>query len=432
MPTGLHKFLAGVLPAGGGLSDAQLLTRFLATHDEGAFAALVRRHGAMVLGVCRRVLRDGHDAEDAFQATFFVLARKANSVVKHRSLGCWLHQVAYHVALNAHTARSRCRARERQMRTMPHPEVAAPETQDWRPLLDRELSRLPEKYRVAIVLCDLEGRTRRETARQLHIPEGTLSSRLATARAMLAKRLTRAGVTLAGGVWTAAMMEGTAQAQIPVALVWSTARAAALIAAGHQVAAASAPAAVLMKGVLKAMLIKKLVQTMVGVVTVTAALGIAGVGYRVAGFGGAAQAADKPVSEVDALRKEVELLKLNLQIVLEKVRAQQTELQTLRKPATPIVVRDGLNMLGLHLGLAPQQVILGLADPNVQHYPDVILKVDDGRLQPSGALTTVVTDAAHEVETALKALREARDKDGQRRAAEALEKAMKKLKEKLK
>src|SRR5262249_53892979 len=154
---------------------------FLAGRDEAAFAALVRRHGPMVFGVCRRVLRHHHDAEDAFQAAFLVLARKAAGV-RHESLGSWLYTVAYHAALEARAVAARRRADERQVEEMPHPEVSPVEVQDWRPLLDRELHRLPQKYQAALVLCDLEGKSRKDAAGELGIPEGTLSSRLATAR----------------------------------------------------------------------------------------------------------------------------------------------------------------------------------------------------------------------------------------------------------
>src|SRR5436305_1518526 len=178
-------------PPGDGATDGQLLARFVADRDEEAFAALVRRHGPMVLGVCRRVLAQEQDAEDAFQAAFLVLARKAASVRKRAAVGSWLYGVAYHTARRARDARSRRRAREKQVDAMPQPEVRHPEPQDWRPVLDRELAGLPEKYRAAVVLCDLEGRTRREAARLLGLPEGTLSSRLATGRRLLAGRLSR-------------------------------------------------------------------------------------------------------------------------------------------------------------------------------------------------------------------------------------------------
>src|SRR5258708_8270268 len=132
--------------AGGGLTDGQLLARFVAARDEASFAAVLRRHGPMVLGVCRRVLRDYHDAEDAFQATFLVLARRAAAVVKRESVGCYLYAIAYHTALEAAASRARRRARERQVADMPHPEVMPTEALDWRPVLDQEVNRLPDRY----------------------------------------------------------------------------------------------------------------------------------------------------------------------------------------------------------------------------------------------------------------------------------------------
>src|SRR6516162_9976893 len=137
MATGLKQVLEHLQQPGGGLSDIQLLTRFVAARDEASFAALLRRHGPMVLGVCRRVLRDFHDAEDAFQATFLILARKAASVAKRESVGCWLYAVACHTALEAARANARRRARERHLRTMPQREVtptgAPAGWSDWAP-----------------------------------------------------------------------------------------------------------------------------------------------------------------------------------------------------------------------------------------------------------------------------------------------------------
>jgi hypothetical protein len=228
------------------------------------------------------------------------------------------------------------------------------------------------------------------------------------------------GVTLTGGVLAAAMAESATSAQMPKALVWSTAYTATRIVSGHSVAAASVPAVELMRGVMKAMLLKKLAVLVVGVVVATTALGVAGVGFRVAGLGGAAQAAppDKPLSEVEALRKEVELLKLNLQIVLEKVRSQENELKTMRKQtARSEAVRSEAVDLTVRLPKEQAEVALDrvVAD-----------------LDPLLAVKKVTPDATREVEDAVKALREARDKEGKRRAAEALEKAMIKLKEQLK
>jgi RNA polymerase sigma factor (sigma-70 family) len=257
-------------PVGGDLADGHLLERFVAARDEASFAALVRRHGPMVLGVCRRVLGHLQDAEDAFQATFLVLARKA-AAVRRGAVASYLYAVAYRTALEARAVNARRRARERQVEAVPHPAVGPPEPQDWRPLLDRELARLPRKYRQLIVLCDLEGRARKEVARQLGLPEGTLSSRLAAARRLLARRLTRAGIALPAGVLAAALADG-ASAAVPMPLLLSTVGAAVLVAAG-QGAGALTPAADLMRRVLQAMFLKKLKVAALAVLVVLAALG---------------------------------------------------------------------------------------------------------------------------------------------------------------
>src|SRR5260370_10555968 len=154
MTTRLPKVLEQVQEPGDGLTDDQLLARFVAARDEASFAALLRRHGPMVLGVCRRVVRDAHDAEDAFQATFLILARKAAAVVKRDSVGSYLYAVAYHTALEAARANARRRGREKPMHTLPHPEAPrvdpAGAATDWRPLLDPEVNRLSDKCPAAL------------------------------------------------------------------------------------------------------------------------------------------------------------------------------------------------------------------------------------------------------------------------------------------
>jgi RNA polymerase sigma factor (sigma-70 family) len=243
---------AALFPDGGASTDAHLLECFVRRRDEAAFEALVRRHGPMVLGVCRRLLRHPQDAEDAFQATFLVLVRKA-AVLGHRELlGNWLYGVAYRTALDARAAAARRRARERQVSPMPEAEVnaGAGVGRDLRGLLDRELNRLPDKYRVPVVLCDLQGKTRRDVAAQLGVPVGTLSGRLTTAHRLLARRLGRHGLSLAGGALAAVLSEGAAPACVPAPLVAATVEAAA--------GAVSAPAAALAEGVVKALLLRKL------------------------------------------------------------------------------------------------------------------------------------------------------------------------------
>jgi RNA polymerase sigma factor (sigma-70 family) len=353
----LERLRRALAPADGGdLSDGRLLARFVATRDESAFAALVRRHGPMVLGVCRRLVRHDQDAEDCFQAAFLVLAQRAGSI-RSGSLAAWLYGVAYRVCLRCRRAGSRRSARERQVERMPQPEVAPAEPQDWRPLLDQELMALPEKYRAAVVLCDLEGKARREAARLLRVPEGTLSSRLARARALLAWRLSRRGVALSGGAVAATLAGGAATAAVPAQLVVSTAKVAALVAAG-QSAAVGSQAALLMHEVQRGMLMAKL---KVGAALAAAAvlLGAGGFAYRAAG-----QDRSRPVksgevrapADMELLRKEVELLKLQVELLQEKVRAQGIELRELKGQAGRGAPRAGLNAPpagGLPTGVAP-------------------------------------------------------------------------------
>jgi RNA polymerase sigma factor (sigma-70 family) len=241
-------------------TDAQLLESFLSRRDPAAMEVLVRRHGPMVWGVCRRVLRDYHHAEDAFQATFLVLVRKAASITTRELLANWLYGVAHRTALKARQTAARRRKRESPAATMPEPAATGPERADGlRLLLDEELSGLPDKYRVAVVLCDLEGKTRKEAARRLGVPEGTVASRLTRARGMLARRLARRGLALCGAALTAALAQERASARVPAPVVATTKKAVTLVAAG-QAAAGVVPArvAALTRGVLHTMLLSKL------------------------------------------------------------------------------------------------------------------------------------------------------------------------------
>jgi RNA polymerase sigma factor (sigma-70 family) len=247
-------------PEGGALTDGQLLECFLSHHDEGAFTALVHRHGPMVMGVCRRVLHNVHDAEDAFQATFLVLARKAAGVAPRDAVGAWLYGVACRTAKKAQAMTAKRRLKEQQFRearlAAKPPEDAWEELQ---PLLDEELSRLPAKYRSAIVLCELEGKTKKEAAAQLCCPEGTLSSWLTRGRRMLAQHLARRGVALSAGSVAAVLAHGAASASVRAGLAVTTGKAAALFAAGRAAAGTvSARVTALTEGVLKAMLLSKL------------------------------------------------------------------------------------------------------------------------------------------------------------------------------
>jgi RNA polymerase sigma factor (sigma-70 family) len=413
----LRQFVASLRqalrpPDGQSLSDAHLLERFLADRDESAFATLVHRHGPVVLGVCRRVLRHAQDAEDAFQATFLVLAQKARSVRRRGALASWLYTVAFRAALEARAARRSRAEREQQVPVMPHPEVAPPEPQDWRPLLDRELNALPEQYRAAVVLCDLGGLTRKEAARQLGLPEGTVSGRLTQARRLLAKRLARYGVSLSGGALAAALSQGATAAHVPTALVWSTAKVAALAAAG-QLAAVTTPAAVLSKGVMTTMFLAKLKAVVVTAVVV-AAVGVSVLVVR-AGGSGMAQAA--PPSELEDLRKENELLKLNLRVTLEKIKAQEAEVVALRGRAQ---AAENLSLRG------------ALVLPQRDHEGLTRMFLGSVVAQPNAATPTPPADPVADAEAALKALQAAKTPEEKRKAADALEGALKKLKEQLK
>ena len=240
------------------MTDGDLLQRYLQQRDEAAFEALVRRHGPMVLAVCRRVLRNVHDAEDAFQATFLVLVRKASSLRSPSRVDNWLYGVALRTAQEA--KRASLRRRTKEAKAMPRSEAAEDIGTDLRDVLDQALQRLPEKYRVVVVLCDLEGASGKEAARRLALPEGTLASRLARGRALLAKRLARHGLALSAGSLAAMLAHDAASACVPTSLLVSTIKAATLFAAGQAatVGLISVEVAALTKGVLTAMLLTQL------------------------------------------------------------------------------------------------------------------------------------------------------------------------------
>jgi RNA polymerase sigma factor (sigma-70 family) len=255
----LRHMAGGALSRDGGLlSDGQLLERFLRDRDESAFEALVHRYGPMVLGVCRRVLGQTCDAEDAFQVTFLTLVHKGESVVPGELVGNWLYGVAYRTALNARRLTARRGAREIQVDRMPERQVVEPEPMhDLRALLDGELSRLPDVYRIPVVLCDLGGKPRQEVARQLSVPEGTVSSRLARGRELLRKRLTRRGLALSGPALVVTLTEA-ASAAVPPTLLRATLQATARVASGQATGAVSTPVANLLRATLQQMRVARL------------------------------------------------------------------------------------------------------------------------------------------------------------------------------
>jgi RNA polymerase sigma factor (sigma-70 family) len=232
-------------------SDGRLLADFVATRDHAAFAELVARHGPMVFAVCRRVTGHRQDAEDAFQAVFVVLARKAAGVSPREAVGNWLYGVAVRTAREARSVSARRRARELPTDRPPDVARAGPEPDDLGAVLHEELAELPDKFRSLLVLCDLEGRPQTEVASRLGLPVGTVYSRLAAARRLLAARLKSRGVGLSAAGLSAALAQ-VGRAAVPAGL--SAKAVAAVVSPGHVPAAVAA----LSRGVVRSMFLTKL------------------------------------------------------------------------------------------------------------------------------------------------------------------------------
>jgi RNA polymerase sigma factor (sigma-70 family) len=300
------------------LNDDQLLERFAVRHEAAAFEALVRRHGPLVLSVCRRMLRDLHDAEDAFQATFLVLACKARSIRKRQSVGSWLFGVAYRLAAQARRRAGRRRQCEQHhdprsesdlggfleqcpMRADP---VAETSRRELCAALDDELAQLPEKYRTPLVLCYLQGRSNSAAARQLGWATGTLKSRLTRGRELLRDRLTRRGVVLSGGALALALTNSAATGSVPSALTASTTQAALLFAAGQATAAGAVSAKVvaLASELMKTAMISKLKLATILLLTI----GVLGLGSSVLYGDRSAPGAEQPQPKVDKPKPKAE------------------------------------------------------------------------------------------------------------------------------
>jgi RNA polymerase sigma factor (sigma-70 family) len=257
--SGVLRGLCQLVEAQAQLTDNQLLHRFAAYRDERAFAALLQRHGGLVYGVCRNILRHEHDAEDAFQGTFLVLARQAGAIRQEKAVGSWLYRVAYRVAMKARKAAQRRRQQESQAARDPEEQPACGLA--WRELqgiLDEELNRLPDKYRAPFVLCCLTGKSKSEAAAELGWKEGTVSSRLAQARKLLQARLARRGVTFSAVLSGLAIAQNAATAAVPAGLLASTQKAALAFAAGEVLAGAASIPASLARDVLWGMVLARL------------------------------------------------------------------------------------------------------------------------------------------------------------------------------
>jgi RNA polymerase sigma factor (sigma-70 family) len=287
--TFLQRLRRVINPDGGSeLSDAQLLERFVNRRDEAAFEVLVWRHRGLVLNVCGRLVPRAEDREDAFQATFLVLARLAGSIGKGASLGSWLYKVAYRVALRerARTARHAAQPESALGRLAAQP-AASEVGPDVRAVLDEEINRLPEKNRAALLLCYLQGKTTSEAAQQLGCARGTVCSRLAWARQHLRGRLTRRGLALSA----AGLIAELAPGKTPAAKVGATVKAALSYVSGPASGGAlSKPAIALAEGVLRAMMLTKLKMAFAGLLIV----GVLGLG---AGLGTKRVLAEKGEAE---------------------------------------------------------------------------------------------------------------------------------------
>jgi RNA polymerase sigma factor (sigma-70 family) len=316
-----------------GSTDAQLLQSFVNGGDEAAFELLVWRHGPMALGVCRRMLPNAQDAEDAFQATLLALARKANSIGKGGSVGSWLYKVAYRVALRARAEAQRRARHEKHLPVMPavaDPYAADPAWRELRPVLDEELSRLPDKYRAPMVLCYLDGLTNEEAAGRLQCPAGTVKTRLAHARELLRSRLTQRGLFLGAGLFAADSL--TIAAQVPAGLVAVTVRAAMLVAAGKGVAAGVVPAHVvnLTEGVLRAMTMMKLRLLAAVLAAGLSATGVGVVSYQA--LAGAALAGEPAKAQGPSAAQRAEQIKKQIAGLQQELR--QAELDAAREKAS--------------------------------------------------------------------------------------------------
>ena len=267
-----------------GVGESQLLERFLAHADQAAFETIVRRHGPMVLAVCRRILSDPNDIDDAFQATFLVLVKKARSIRNHAVLGTWLHGVARRVAVRGQSDSRRRQAREHggsDMTAWQDPRASDDDAAELWAILDEEVTRLPERYRSALVLCDLQGQTHEQAAAQLRCPVGTVKSRLARARDRLRSRLARRGIVSSAAILASALAPEPASA-VTTELLASTLGAAARFLANREVAAGAVSVAIasLVDGTLRSMSMSALKS---GIVILTTA-GVVATGAGVFGY----------------------------------------------------------------------------------------------------------------------------------------------------
>jgi RNA polymerase sigma factor (sigma-70 family) len=367
-------------------TDGELLHAFASQNDQAAFTALVQRHGPLVLAVCRRVLHHFQEAEDAFQATFLLLARQAACIRKTESLASWLHGVAYRMATNARRAAGRRRRHEEQAPTKPPANPAWEAV--WREVqlvLDQEIQRLPAKYRAPFVLCCLENRSGTDVARQLGLKEGTVWSRLTQARTLLRERLARRGITLSAVLGAAALAPGAERAAVPALLERATVGAALEFAAGQTAAGAvSAQVVALVEGGTKIMSATKL--------KIAIALVLAG-GFLAAGAGMGLQRESPAPRPVPAPAKS-EPAPPGRTAAGRVLVAQSSDARDADNPAAPeeqtarLVVRDatGKPVAGAHVywAGAVQPRLSPLVMPKGQQRDPIVMILADGTTDRDG------------------------------------------------
>lgn len=333
-------------------SDGALLTRYVACQDEAAFAALVKRHGPMVLRICRRLLRSVQDAEDAFQATFLILARKAAGIRKQESVTAWLHSVAFRVACRLRGKNARQSPRRRPLEDLPQADgTAEPSWREAQAVLGEELNRLDEKYRTPLVLCYVQGKTRDEAAQELGWSVSVLRGRLERGRQRLRARLERRGLCFAA-VMLAAGVADAAAASLPARLVSSSVQAASGVAGGQAAAdGVSASVAALAQGVTQMMFFSKLKTVAVGLLTLTLlGAGTGLVAYHsmagepsAAGLGAPSEQVAQPAKEqldpvklkqeIDRLRRELDQTRKDLKRALELIESMKAQEQAAKAQA---------------------------------------------------------------------------------------------------
>ena len=442
-----HLRRAALRDRGEGPTDGQLLGAFVACRDGAAFEALLRRHGPMVLSVCRRVLGDAHGAEDAFQATFLVLVRKAAGLRSRDLVGNWLYGVAYRTAMKARAMNAKRRTKERQATELAR---SSDGQENWVSdellgQLDRALGRLPEAYRVPVVLCELEGRSRKDVARALGLPEGTLSWRLAQAKKMLAKKLSRHGPALSAGAVAAVLSRGTASAALPAPLLKSTAKAGLQLASGQVLVGAAPPKVIsLTQGVLKAMLLTKLkvASWAVGVVLLVGT-GAVGLSYQTAmaqtgpqprtRFGVAqgpnvtpAPKVGRPAQDdLESLRLEIEALRRELRATKDLVKELQAEVRGKKGADSRRDVEELRRLDALKLEVDQRKRL-----DEMKLEAEKLHRLEALRREAAAAKAlrgeNAAPDPLAQLEDAVKRLR--RDPQD-KRAAEAVDRAMRRLKE---